>query len=124
MNHISAHTDLQSSLSDLRGDDAALRLLAAKFIKRYPEKVHLLSSAFREKDLPRFAGYIHRLRGALGIFRAARAQAMAVVLEHKAQSGSSPSDAEFSCFMDELAGVASDLSLYLGSTSERSAPDQ
>lgn len=121
---MSAHTDIQSSLSDLRGDDAALRLLAAKFIKRYPEKVHLLSSAFREKDFSRLAAHIHRLRGALGIFRAVRAQAMAVALEHKAQSNSSPSDAEFACFMDELAGVASDLSLYLGSASESSTPDQ
>ena len=121
---MSAHTDLQSSLADLRGDDASLRLLAAKFIKRYPEKVHALSSAFREKDFPRLAGHIHRLRGALGIFRAARAQEMAVVLEHKAQSGISPSDAEFSRLMDELAEVASDLSVYLGNTSKRSAPEQ
>ena len=121
---MNAHTDLQSSLLDLRGDDAALQLLAAKFIKRYPEKVHMLSAAFHEKDFPRFAGHIHRLRGALGIFRAARAQEMAVVLEHQAQSGSCPSDGEFSCFMDELAGVASDLAQYLGNHPERSAPDQ
>lgn len=110
------HTSLQSTLADLRGDDAALQLLAGKFVKRYPEHVNALSSAFHDKDFRRLAEQIHKLRGAFGIFHATRALDMADALERKALLHGSLSCDEFTGFLDEVAGVAKDLTIYLGNT--------
>lgn len=108
------HTDLQSTLVDLRGDDAALQLLAEKFVKRYPEHVKDISTAFQDSDFSRLAEHIHRLRGALGIFHAERARNMAITLERKALRHEHVLYEEFTLFMSELIGVARELSAHLG----------
>lgn len=108
------HTNLQATLADLRGDDAALRLLAGKFVKRYPEYVSALSSAFQDKDIRRLAEQTHKLRGALGIFHARRALGIADAIERKTRHDDSLPDEEFIRFLDELDGIAKDLAIYLG----------
>jgi hypothetical protein len=112
-NEMFKQADLAATLADLKGDKAALRMLAGEFIKHYPEQTMGMAGAFREGDLAALGKRLHQARGAIGIFRANAALADAGALERKAIRGETISHCEFYGFLNSYMELGLDLSLLL-----------
>lgn len=111
--HDFSHADLATTLTDLKGDMDALRMLASEFVKHYPEQTLAMAGAYREGDLATLGKRLHQARGAIGIFRANAALAVAGALEIKAMHGEAISHSEFYGFLNSYMGLGLDLSLLL-----------
>lgn len=108
-----SHSNLKATLADLKGDTSAMQLLAAEFVKRYPDQTLAMACAYREGDLPALVNRLHQARGALGIFRALAALEQAVMLEQMADRREAIPHEPFYRFLNSYMGLGLDLSRFL-----------